>query len=96
MKHLPKGPPRYDRRKITKRKFLCSNVQILKLLSKKISGLSMISEIGKLRARKKIHYTSRGAVSKIMMFSVQTLEKRLRSGQPFFNRLAYKVCPGSG
>ena len=64
--------------KITKRKFLFSNVQSLKLLSKKISGLSMISEIGKLRAREKIHYTSRGVVSKIMMFSVQTLEKKFK------------------
>ena len=36
-----------------KRKFLCSSVQSQKVLSTKISGLLMFSEIGKLRARKK-------------------------------------------
>ena len=53
-----------------------SNVQSLKLLSKKISGLSMIFEIGKLCATKKFHYTSRGVVSKIIMFTVCRLLKK--------------------
>ena len=44
---------RSDRRKVAKRKFLCSNVQSLKVLSTKISRLLMFSAIGKLAAREK-------------------------------------------
>ena len=34
----------FDRRKVAKRKFLCSNVQSLKVLSTKISGVLMFSK----------------------------------------------------
>ena len=40
--------------KLQKKKFLFSNVQSLKVTSTKMSALMMFSEIGKLRARKKI------------------------------------------
>ena len=54
---------------------------------KKITGLSMIFEIGKLRARKKFHYTSWGLCLKIMMFTVCKLFKRgSRPWQPFLKR----------
>ena len=61
-KQLWKGLSGFDRRKVAKRKFLCSNVQSLKVVSKKISGLLMFSEIGKLPARKKIALLEPGSV----------------------------------
>ena len=53
-KQLRKGLSDVDRQKFAKKKFLFSNVQSLKETSTKMSGLMMFSEIGKLRARKKI------------------------------------------
>jgi len=59
---LRKGLSGFDRPKVAKRKFLCSNVQSLKVLSIKISGLLRFSEIGKLLARKKIPLFESGSV----------------------------------
>ena len=84
-KQLCKGLPSFDCRKFGKRKFLCLNIQSLEVLSKKISWLSMISKIGKLRVRKKFHYTIRA----VYMFKdydvhcVQTLQKRFKTWTAF-------------
>ena len=59
-KQLWKGLSGFDRRKVAKRKFLCSNVQSLKVEIAKISGLLMFSEISKLPARKNFPYLSLG------------------------------------
>ena len=80
------------------RKFLCSNVQRLKVLCKKVSGLSMFSEIGKLRARKNIPLLEPGSVLKDYdVHRVQTLQKKLglRLGQHFpkhLIRLVIAIC----
>ena len=72
-KQLRKGLPGFNRRKIAKKKFLCSNVENLKVLS----GLLMFSEMGQLRSRKNLFYLSRGVCSKIMMFTPCSLEEML-------------------
>ena len=81
--------PGFDRQKVAKKKFLCSNVQsFIKVLSKKICGLLMFSDFGKLHVhvstRKKPLYSSWGVSSKIMIFILcKLLKKGLRPGQPF-------------
>ena len=94
---LRKGLAGFDRRKVAKSKFLCSNDQSLEVLSKQISELSMISEIGKLCATKKFHYTSWGVCSKIMMFDrVQTLQKKSLSLNVWLTKFVQKVATKTG
>ena len=75
-KVFPVSPPR----KLAERKFLCSNVQSLKVLSTRIAGMLMFSEIGKLRARKNFLYPSWEVCSKIMFTMCKFLKKGLRPG----------------
>lgn len=51
--------------KVAKRKFLCSNVQSLKVVGTKMSGLLMFSEIGNLPARKKLPLLGPGSEQRL-------------------------------
>ena len=84
-KQLRKGLPGFDRQKVAKRKFLCSNAQSLKVLSTKISGLLMFSEIGKLRVRRSFSLLELRSVFKDYdVQRVQSHEERLEDLNSLF------------
>ena len=65
--------------KVAKKKFLCSNFEVQKYRTKR-SGLLMFSEIGKLHAKKIVHFTPAGECVQ----SVQSLEERLEDLHSLF------------
>ena len=78
------GLPGFDRRKVAKRKFLCSDVESLKVLSKKISELSMFFRNWRAAGEIKFPLLESGSVLKDYDIQrVQTFSKRFKTWTAF-------------